>query len=507
MAIGETGAGASGKAFHRVAIAPLVNAGSPAEQNWIGEGTAATVSGKLAAVPTLTVVDRLELRHMMEKYGLRPGSLAKASVASRLGEVVGADRILVGTYVRKGDDIHFDVRVLDVTSGLVVSDAKFHTARQRIFDAFFRLAAVVLVAFDSKTEVVNGRSVVVAAPKPERILVSTKQYESIRTWGATSPEAFEALAQGLASEQYDDQIRWFSKAIALDGKYAPAWNQRGIVWSLKNEPHRAMADFTEAIKIDRTFAEAYRNRGVIFGENGEYDRAVRHFTAAIKLRPAYPVAYLNRGGSWRRKGEYDKAVADYTAAIEINPDYAVAYFSRGFLWARRGNGKKAIADYTSAIEADGRFVQAYCNRSVVWIGLGEQDRAIADCAKAIRIDPTSAEAYCNRGLAWQHKGDNDRAIADQNRAIELDPEFARAYGNRGIAWGEKGELDKAIRDFDAAIRLNPNSSEPYLNRAVAYYMKREFEKSWADVEACRKLGRSVDPKLVTALSKARGRGK
>ena len=43
--------------------------------------------------------------------------------------------------------------------------------------------------------------------------------------------------------------------------HARAYNNRGVTWSQKGAPDRAIADYNEGIRLDPTYAVAHNNRG------------------------------------------------------------------------------------------------------------------------------------------------------------------------------------------------------------------------------------------------------
>jgi len=74
---------------------------------------------------------------------------------------------------------------------------------------------------------------------------------------------------------------------------------RGVLWNLKGERARAIADFTEAIRIipliqkkdqrqirlyEGQLARTYNNRALTYMNIGNYDKAIEDFTKVIKAK-------------------------------------------------------------------------------------------------------------------------------------------------------------------------------------------------------------------------------
>ena len=72
----------------------------------------------------------------------------------------------------------------------------------------------------------------------------------------------------------------------------------------------AVAQFTRALALDPKFALAYNGRGFAFLRLKQYSAAVADFDQAIRLNPAYANAYQNRSAARRAMGDCEGAEAD-----------------------------------------------------------------------------------------------------------------------------------------------------------------------------------------------------
>jgi len=522
-----------------IAVPAFKNLRPDADTDWIGEGAAETLTTKLTGVPGLVAVERTQIKKLMEERKLSVADLLDGKNAAMLGRLLGADRVVTGSYVLRGDGILFNVRVVDVRTAAVLNAASVVGSEDKIFDALFRVAEVVIESFDRKVVMVDARPVIRPAPRDEHIVLTAAQRRMLRERGTTNPGAYRAFSRALAAADVDEKIRLYTEAIRLDPRYAWAYNNRGIAYRKKGDYGRAIRDYDRAIALKPDYAVAYNNRGNAYHDKGDYDRAIRDYDRAIALKPDLAEAYYNRGNAYHDKGDYDRAIRDYDRAIALKPDYAEAYNNRGIAYRKKGDYVRAIRDYDRAIALKPDDAEAYNNRGVAYWKKGEYDRAIHDFDRALALKPDLAEAYNNRGLAYDDKGEHDRAIQDFDRAIALKPDYAKAYNNRGLAYGKKGEYDRAIRDYDRAIALKPDYAKAYYNRglaygkkgeydrairdydraialkpdyakayynrAVAHYGRRDYDRAWADVKMCRKLGGKVHPSLLRALTRASGR--
>lgn len=95
--------------------------------------------------------------------------------------------------------------------------------------------------------------------------------------------AQDYITQGkelIKAEKLDQAIAAFTKAIKLNPKSAPAFNNRGVAYCKKGELKKAVADFSQAIKIDPKFGKAYNNRGVTLWYQGKRGQAQKDLKKA-----------------------------------------------------------------------------------------------------------------------------------------------------------------------------------------------------------------------------------
>ncbi|MFQ5824982.1 MAG: tetratricopeptide repeat protein [bacterium] len=180
--------------------------------------------------------------------------------------------------------------------------------------------------------------------------------------------------------------------------------------------------FTKALEIEPSFLPAYINRGVCYDNLKQYENAIRDYTSALKIDPRYLLVYNYRGMSYSSLDKYEEAIKDYNKAIEIDPLLILSYVNRGVTFRQMGKYEQAIQDYSKAIELDPNNAQIYCRRGTCFTNLKKFNLAIQDFLKAIEILPDYTLAYYNLGYAyWGLKKWNEVVKAWQ-KCLELEPE-------------------------------------------------------------------------------------
>jgi carboxyl-terminal processing protease len=171
----------------RIAIAPLKNLRSQKDIDWIGTAAAEMLATKLAGVPGLAAVERAQIKQVIEEHSFQQLDLSDPKTAVKLGGFVGAERMLIGTYVQDGSTILFNVRVVDVKSGLILTTAALKTSRDNLLEAFFQLADAVIRSFNKKVVVVRERPEVTEAAEEEHIRLTEAQRKRLRDWRTARP--------------------------------------------------------------------------------------------------------------------------------------------------------------------------------------------------------------------------------------------------------------------------------------------------------------------------------
>lgn len=93
-------------------------AGKPAE---IGQEIAETLGTDLAKSERITLVERSQLGQALRELRLQHSGLTEPAQARRVGKLIGADAIIVGSFYVRGNQIVINARVVDVRTGRVMA--------------------------------------------------------------------------------------------------------------------------------------------------------------------------------------------------------------------------------------------------------------------------------------------------------------------------------------------------------------------------------------------------
>jgi tetratricopeptide (TPR) repeat protein len=179
-------------------------------------------------------------------------------------------------------------------------------------------------------------------------------------------------------KKYEEALRDYDDAAALNRNYAPAYNSRAILYNEQGKYDEALENADAAIALDPEFAVYHNTRAVVLAHRHDYPAAIREYDQAVRFDPYFADAYMNRGVDYGKIGRLAEALADFDKAIALRSDYPSAYYNRGNTYADRKDYDQAIRDYTRAIELRPDYREACYNRAVAWFEKKEYRRAWAD---------------------------------------------------------------------------------------------------------------------------------
>jgi tetratricopeptide (TPR) repeat protein len=228
------------------------------------------------------------------------------------------------------------------------------------------------------------------------------------------------LERAKAAGNPEEKIQWLTKALEAKSDQAEVYFRRGLALSELKSYEAAIADYSKTIALDPRFAPAYNNRGNLYQLQGNLDKALEDYQQALTLQPNYPLAYFNRGNVYAKKKLYDLAIKDYNQALALAPNLAELYYNRGLALQAAQELTQALADFEKAISLKPDFPLAFHARGYLFLIQGDYNRALQDLDRAVTLDPRNAKGFFHRAQAYERKGDATRARADFQQARSLD---------------------------------------------------------------------------------------
>jgi tetratricopeptide (TPR) repeat protein len=94
--------------------------------------------------------------------------------------------------------------------------------------------------------------------------------------------------QKLSSQQYQQAIDLYTKAIDLDATNAIYYSNRAAAYSHLNQHEKAIEDCERSIELNPNYSKAYSRLGLACFSLERYDEAVKNYRKALELDPNNP---------------------------------------------------------------------------------------------------------------------------------------------------------------------------------------------------------------------------
>lgn len=418
----------------RMLVMPF-ETGKDAREWWLGEGASVALTDALRAIG-VDVIGRDERLHAFARLQVPPVASLTHGTVIRVGQLVGAQGVVIGSLGLQGDTLIVRARSLRLDTGRLQAEVEERGSLTDLFAVFDRVAG--------RLAPLN------VTPPAGRRLVTP------------SPQAFETYMKGLLADTPALQASLIEKALALEPGYDRA---RLALWRVRTDAgdHEQALAAALAIKDGSTLASAAR-----------FDAAL----SEIALR-RYDDAFARL-----------RALADATSAAEVLNNLGVIQVRRG----STPQTGKATYWFTKASQADPGDADGFFNLGYAyWL---EQDVPASTywLREAVRRNPADADAHYVLGWALQASGSVTEAERELELARRLSATYETADRKAGVPRGlerlesnldgpEAGRADVALAQTEQ--REQRELASFHLDRG-----RRLYEKD-ADGEAIPELRRAL----------------
>jgi|GEM_PF-1272361 len=359
------------KPITTIAVMPFENlTGSPAF-DWLREGIAEVVSGKISANEQVAVVERSQLTKVLEELKLSASGLVIKEAQIRAGRMLGAKFLLLGSFQYSKPQIMINARIIDTETAQILSAVDAIGTETEIFALQKQLVQkilqnivpsqiiakikVPLFPYEEQSDLSIFRNLekarIIAKP-----LINSFDLDPLRSRDAAKylqgisyvekitsviPNHSEAsLYAGLFYLQIDDTTQaesYLKYAINANPNYALGYFHLGNLYRLQRKKDIAFKYFNNAINSDETYAEAHFGKALLGNTSTQPLGVIRNVVKALYYKPYFPKAEfflksIVRGTLAGLNGE--RYLEDFLSA---NPDHAEANFALGYLYAEAGN--------------------------------------------------------------------------------------------------------------------------------------------------------------------------
>lgn len=179
---------------------------------------------------------------------------------------------------------------------------------------------------------------------------------NLKAFGDSAVDYFNL---GMQSSLAYKKIEYFTRALELNPRFAPAYEKRGLFYFFQEKYDKVIEDLTRFTRLVPDKADAYRMLAMAYLKVENFDAAIVNFDRALQLEPELAAAYSYRSEAFRLSDKLEDALQDADRAIELGGDPRVisdAYKTRGKIFRAMGEDSLSDEDFKKSIDMDPRLV-------------------------------------------------------------------------------------------------------------------------------------------------------
>jgi tetratricopeptide (TPR) repeat protein len=486
----------------RVLVLPFDNVKREGRIFWLGEASAVLLADDLNTLG-VDAITREERRQAFDRLQVPPAATLTDATIIRIGQLVGATRVIVGSLQLENETLMVHVRSIALDTGRVQTNVTEGGPVPELFATFERIARKIAPA-SSKTPA-----------EVERLHPPVA--------------AFEDFIKGLLAETPATSIGYLDAALKLYPEYDRARLALWDVYTDQSDHQQALAA-VQPVAAGSAWARRARFRGGLSQiALRKYDDAFATFKALADAQPTASVLnnlgviQLRRGGNppagrpadfFRKAADADRGDPDYffnlgyadwsdrdtqaaiywlREAVRRNAADGEAHYVLGAALALAGDSGEAAREKELARRLSSTFEQWDKRPSGDAVPKGlERLKTDAESPHASRIDQTLAtterrdqrdlaQFYVERGRRLIEQANDRDAIVELNHALYLSPYHPQAHLLLGRIHLRNGRVHAAIDALKISL-WSEETAEAHVALGDAYLQAKDPARARAEAE-------------------------
>ena len=347
----------------KLAVLPFRNIKPEAETDFLGFSLADAVITRLGYVSSLIV----RPSSYVDKY--RNREIDPRAVAEELN----VDTLLIGSYLKEGEDLRINVQLIDVTINEILWPGTIDLKYEKLMTVQDRVSQQII--------------------KELQLSLSSTESARLERNAPQNVAAYEFFLRGVnlySANDFAQAMTMLEKSVDLDPDYDEAWAHLGRAYT-------ANASFQ-------------------FGGREYYSKAQNAYERALALNPDGINAHVFKANLLTDTGNVEQAVPLLRDAVATNPNNAEAHWELGYAYRFAGMLRESIEEGEQArrIDPEVKLTSSAFNS---YLYDGQYDKFIKSLP-----DREIAFIVFYRGLGHLYLKEDQRARDYFKRAYELEPQ-------------------------------------------------------------------------------------
>ena len=485
-----------------VAVLYFENISGDPSLDWLRAGLTDMLVTDLSQSPQIEVLGTDRLYQILKELNRLDERITSLDVVQQVAQKAGSQTVILGSFMKAGDQIRINLRVQEARSGRILATEKVEgVGESSLFPMVDDLTRRIKTRFELPAT---------ADAELDRDLkdVTTSSVEAYRYY-AEGIQLFERMNQ-------EEAIPHFEKAIAVDPGFAMALAKLAAIHANLGHTKESLEYRKRAFEhVDRlTARERYYVEGHYYWTQYEtYRRSMEAFKKAVEIYPDHGSARHNLAFQYQQQEQYDQAIEHYRTLVQRGDVFPATHSALAECYSARGEmekGHQVLRDFVS------RNPESWYGHNELGLHLmrwGKLDEALEAFDKAESLGPGKLEPHEGRWELSVLREDWAKADAAAEKLTNSDDPF----------WNWLGSFRKALmqlyrgksRDAVGSIRKGMRASaEPGFTSTVSHaYIANillggeQFATALREAEEARRLGQGRWPELWSlfplALAQAR----
>jgi tetratricopeptide (TPR) repeat protein len=438
---------AASSARPRILVMPFENVTRDGRIFWLTEGAAVMLTDDLNALGA-GAITRAERQQAFDRLQVPPVAALTDATVIRIGQLVGAAQVVVGSLQLEGDALVVRARSIALESGRIQANVTDRGPLPDLFATFERIARRI------------------APPSPKSSEEVERQHPPVAV--------FEDYIKGLLAETPATAVTYLNAALAQQPSFDPARLALWDVFTDQGDHAHALAAVAAVPAASQVARPAKFLAGLSQIQLRKYDDAFATFKSLLDAQ-ATPTALNNLGVVQLRRGataQTGVATFYFKKAAEADPDDPDYVFNLGYAYWQDRDPQAAIYWLREAVrrnpaDGDAHFVLAAALMTGGDVSEAARERDLARRLSAAYepnrrvagdIVPKGLERLKNQ-VELPHPRIEARLASSGQRDQE---ELATFYLDRGRRLFQEENDRDALVELSRALYLSPYRADAHL---------------------------------------------
>jgi tetratricopeptide (TPR) repeat protein len=203
-------------------------------------------------------------------------------------------------------------------------------------------------------------------------------------------------------KEYHEAIKWYSEAVEKRPDFSDAYYNRGLVYQILEKNEEALADFSKAFALDDKFAPALFKKAEMLQTLQRYDEAVPAVNELVKSFPDSAANWTLKGDILLQKEDLSGSLSSYDRSLSLDSTSIETLINKGVVLQEMNEIDLAEGVFKKALKS-GKY-EDLLNNNLGYLAIQRMqwDLAATYVKKALEKDPKN-ELYLKNWAKIQAK--------------------------------------------------------------------------------------------------------